>query len=224
MGGAGHLDGFFDGEATAILRDALEAVSDELYRSEQSAVDGQAPRTAAQRRADALMELVRRAMAADADTAVTAKPLVLVVMDLDTLEGRAGRCELGDGNPITPETARRLACDASVARVITNGPSAVLDLGQATPTPSTAQRRALRVRDKGCVVPGCGRPPGWCEAHHMVPVGARGPTDLANLCLLCSHHHHLHHAGRLGITRGPTGQLVFTRADGTTINVLPHAA
>jgi hypothetical protein len=32
---------------------------------------------------------------------------------------------------------------------------------------SPAQRAALIVRDRGCAVPGCVRPPPWCEAHHL---------------------------------------------------------
>ncbi len=225
LDGVGHFDGLLDPEATALVKGALDAIGEELYRAEHGCVDGAPATTAPQRRADALVEMARRAMATDPDTMVAAKPVVFALVDLPTLECRAGRtCDVDDIGAITPGAARRLACDANIVRVITDGASAVLDLGTSTPTPNPAQRRALRIRDKGCVVPGCGRPPGWCEAHHLQPVGAQGPTDLANLCLLCSRHHHLHHAGTLGIARGPDGQLVFTRADGTTINRLPRAA
>ncbi len=225
LDGVGHLDGSLDPEATGIVKRALESISEELYRAEQGCADGSAGTTAAQRRADALVEMARRAMATDPKSSTPAKPLIFAVVDLEVLEGRAGgRCEVDGVGPIAPETARRLACDANVARVITQGGSTVLDLGLSTPTPNRAQRRALRIRDRGCVVPGCGRPPEWCEAHHLQPVGAQGPTDLANLCLLCSRHHHMHHAGTLGIARGPDGQLIFTRANGTEINPLPRAA
>lgn len=51
-------------------------------------------------------------------------------------------------------------------------------------------------------------PPSWCEAHHVRPWLQGGATDLANGILLCAHHHHEVHAGRLRIERaGPvTGQ------------------
>lgn len=223
--GTWRLDGELDIEAGAVLSNALGAVSDELYRSEIGSRDGQGSVTASQRRADALVELARRAMAADPERSVIPKPLIMAIVDLNTLEGRAGRtCELDGAGTITPDAARRLACDAGICRVIIDGSSNVLDLGTTTPTPSAAQRRALRLRDNGCVAPGCDRPPGWCEAHHIQHRQHGGPTNLDNLCLLCPRHHHLHHAGRLGIARAPNGTLTFTRADGTTINSEPQAA
>ena len=61
--------------------------------------------------------------------------------------------------------------------------------------------------------PGCDRPSEWCQAHHLIPFEHGGSTDLANLCLLCSHHHHLVHEGgwsleRIGVVwvaTSPTG-------------------
>lgn len=51
----------------------------------------------------------------DRPTVAGERPNVVVTMDIVTLEGRAGRrAELDDAGGITPETARRLACDAEV--------------------------------------------------------------------------------------------------------------
>jgi len=50
---------------------------------------------------------------------------------------------------------------------------------------SPAQRKALIVRDGGCIFPGCDRPASWCDAHHIIHWLDSGPTDLWNLCLLC---------------------------------------
>lgn len=44
-----------------------------------------------------------------------------------------------------------------------------------------AARRALRVRDRGCVFPGCNRPPPWTDAHHITHWANGGPTSLDNL-------------------------------------------
>lgn len=57
-----------------------------------------------------------------------------------------------------------------------------------------ATRRQLAVlaaRDRGCTFPGCESPPGWCDAHHIVPWAMGGRTDVNNLTLACGMHHHL---------------------------------
>ncbi len=58
------------------------------------------------------------------------------------------------------------------------GPTQPLELGRTTRVVTAAQRAALVVRDGGCVVAGCQRPPAWCEAHHLVQWLHGGPTDL----------------------------------------------
>ena len=159
-------------------------------------------RTAEQRRADALVELARRALdRGELPASGGVRPHVTVVVDLPTLllaQG-ADAAQLDRLGAICGETARRLACDAGVSRVLTNGPSQVLDVGRAVRTVTPAQRRALVVRDRGCV--GCRAPAGWCQAHRPGqppppprPKGAdHGPTDLSNMVLLCSRCHHAVH-------------------------------
>jgi 5-methylcytosine-specific restriction endonuclease McrA len=90
-----------------------------------------------------------------------------------------------------------LLCDCDVSRVIMAGKSDVLDVGRATRTVTTAQWKALVVRDRHCQAPGCDRPPEACQAHHIVHWTRGGPTNLENLQLLCWHHHrrrHIHDA------------------------------
>ncbi|MGH8910448.1 MAG: DUF222 domain-containing protein [Egibacteraceae bacterium] len=149
-------------------------------------------RTAEQRRADALVEFARRSLNhGDLPDTGGVRPHMTVIVDLPTLLGQPGApaARLDRLGAISGETARRLACDAAISRVIVNGPSQILDAGRATRTVTPAQRRALVVRDKGCV--GCQAPPAWCEAHRprQPPPPARpkravgGPTDLRNLIL-----------------------------------------
>jgi hypothetical protein len=116
----------------------------------------------------------------------------------------AMRCELGTGSVIPPQSARRLACDATVARVLMRGASEVLDLGRRTRVVSAPQRRALVHRDGGCVFPGCDRPDPWCDAHHLVHWTRGGPTDLDNLVLLCRRHHVAVHERGWKLARDPT--------------------
>ena len=139
-----------------------------------------------------------------------------VTMDHGTLTGsppadpRQVRCELEGFGPIPLATAFRLACDCSVTRVLMRGESEVLDLGRSTRLASAAQHKALAIRDRGCVFPGCDRPPAWCNAHHLVWWEHGGLTDEQNLCLLCRRHHTLCHEGGWGIRRRDDGTYEVT--------------
>jgi hypothetical protein len=209
------MDGYFSGENGALLNSVLNQVMDEEYRAEEA--DGIPHRGADERRAAALIEIFRRATAAD-DRKPAAQPLLIIKADLDALEARAGRAAAtDDGAVVTGEALRRLACDARISRVITNGASEILDVGRESRTATAAQRRALLVRDGGCIFPRCDRPPGWCEAHHIEWWDDGGTTDLDNLCLLCSYHHHQIHKGNFNAARNPDGTITFTRRDGTTV-------
>jgi hypothetical protein len=89
-------------------------------------------------------------------------------------------------------------------------PSQPLEVGRTTRVVSAAQRAALVVRDGGCVFPECDRPPGWCEAHHLVHWLHGGPTDLPNLALVCRAHHRAVHEGGWRLHRDPDGHLTAT--------------
>lgn len=120
-------------------------------------------------------------------------PAVQVRVDLETLEGGRSWAAVG-GRAVSAETARRLACDAGVSRVLVAGESAPLDIGRTTRTVPPALRRALEHRDGGCVFPGC-TSRHLLDAHHVVHWGQGGPTVLDNLALLCRHHHRTVHEG-----------------------------
>jgi hypothetical protein len=85
-----------------------------------------------------------------------------------------------------------------------------LEVGRTSRVVTAAQRVALVVRDGGCAVVGCDRPPAWCEAHHLVHWLHGGPTDLENLALLCRAHHRALHEGGWRLTRQPDGRLTAT--------------
>jgi hypothetical protein len=70
-----------------------------------------------------------------------------------------------------------------------------LDVGRAARLATSGQLKALRVRDGGCVHPGCTRTTAYCDAHHVAHWADGGPTALNNLVLLCRHHHRTLHAG-----------------------------
>jgi HNH endonuclease len=103
--------------------------------------------------------------------------------------------------------ARLRAAAAKLPPALGGAPAQPLDVGRATRVIQPAQRTALAVRDGGCVFPGCDRPLAWCEAHHLRHWLHGGPTDLANLALLCRAHHRAVHEGGWRLGRGPDGRL-----------------
>ena len=223
--GGYKLDGMLDPEAGAIVKNGIDRLMDEDYRDRAGAEPDAEVAGAAQRRADAMTEMARRAGCVEgSETAKPPAPLVVVTADVETLEGRASKpCELDAGGEITPEAARRTACDANVARVITDPDGTPLEAGRTIRVPSAPMRRAIALRDRGCTFPGCDRPPNWCHAHHLVHWIHGGATDQQNLTLLCSHHHHLVHEGGYGAARDPAGRLHFTRPNGSEIEARPAA-
>jgi hypothetical protein len=110
---------------------------------------------------------------------------------------------------ITAENARRLACDAEVLPMVLGGDSLPLDVGRAKRTAPTHIRAALLQRDGACAFPGCDRPPGTPEAHHARHWLDGGPTELANMVMVCGHHHRTLHNQRWDIDMH-NGRPVFT--------------
>lgn len=85
--------------------------------------------------------------------------------------------------------ARQQACNQRIIPMVMGSASQPLDVGRAQRLFTPAIRRALHLRDKGCIVPGCPRPASMCEAHHLETWEEGGPTSLANAALLCRQHH-----------------------------------
>jgi hypothetical protein len=108
-------------------------------------------------------------------------------------DGGSSRQILGSTAAISDEALARIACDADInlARVGKDG--TILHHGRSTRFAKTGQVRALIVRDGGCVFPGCDKPPGACQAHHVKFWTHLGHTDLPDLALVCRFHHWLIH-------------------------------
>lgn len=119
---------------------------------------------------------------------------LVVATDYETLKGRVERAGTTSlGNRVSPDTIRQLACTAGILPVVMGGRSRVMAVGRKRRLYHSGQRVALAIRDGGCAFPGCDRPPGWCEAHHINPWGAGGKTDLEDGVLLCARHHRIIH-------------------------------
>jgi hypothetical protein len=213
FGGMVRVDGDLDPETGETLLTALRAVMDAEARS--GTEDSRSP---AQRRADALAEVCRQWLDRSGRPVVGGeRPHVALTVSAEALRNMQGSAELDQVGPVPIEVARRIACDAAIVRVVTAGASEPLDLGRRTPVISSAQRRAVVLRDRHCRFPACDRPPEWCDAHHIVHWADGGPTDLCNLILLCRRHHTMLHA-RKGFTLAlEDGRPEFKRPDGTVL-------
>jgi hypothetical protein len=142
--------------------------------------------------------------------------LVTVHVAAETLRTKeAGCCEIEEGPSIAAETARRLACDASIVAVIENEDGEPLNVGRKTRTISSPLRRFLKARDKGCRFPGCTNTH-WVDAHHIKHWANGGETKPSNLVCLCRFHHHKVHEGAVQVHVLDDGAIRFTQPNGTS--------
>jgi hypothetical protein len=196
------------------------------------------PRTPAQRRADAVGEIFRHYLDCPHRSKVGGERAHLTVtVPVEVLAGwtdgddaKGGRkghgaisppfdqvAEFDHVGPIGTAVVRRLACDASLMRVVLAAPSQPLDVGRRTPIVPPAIRRAVIVRDRRCRFPGCDRPHAWCDCHHVRHWADGGPTALSNLVLLCRpHHRKVHERGGFSL-QTHNGVPVFRRPDGSVL-------
>jgi hypothetical protein len=153
-----------------------------------------------QRNADALVELA---------SGGGSQAQIQVTSSLETLLALAGApaAEMEHSLPVSSKTIERLACDSSIARVLLNSESLVIDVGRSKRVVSEPARRALAARDGHCRWPDCDRPASRSAAHHVVHWIHGGSTDLDNLILLCHRHHWMVHEGNWQIVRGDDGPM-----------------
>jgi hypothetical protein len=161
--------------------------------------------------AEAFMRLVE----AGWDAEVARRPHgqhTTVVMHLDVKE-RAASLHLG---PLLTTAERRyLTCDAT-CEVWFERAGQVIGAGRASRLINRRLRRALEHRHPTCAVPGCGATRGL-HAHHIRHWEDGGPTELANLVLVCPYHHRLHHRGIITIT-GPGHSPTLTDSAGRVLS------
>nr|WP_238341207.1 HNH endonuclease signature motif containing protein [Actinopolymorpha rutila] len=128
---------------------------------------------------------------------------------------------LDDGIPLAPETADRLACEATVTNLHIGGDGQVHGLGDPTRFPRAATARAVRIRaHHACQAPGCTTRHGL-QIHHVRHWCHGGETSLANLVLICRFHHWLVHEGGHTFAARPGATFGFYRPDGTEVPATP---
>ena len=200
IGGLG-ITGWFHTAAGIEIQNLIDSYDQPDARNGEHA-----PRTLAERRAAALYALLF-------DGRTTSPKNVDITIDEATLRGEwtddltRARSVVDGYGPVPPAWIRSWVTDAVLRRVVLAG-SEVLDLGRGTRFANRAQRRALRHRDRGCVVPGCSHPPNWTDAHHVIAYFGGGLSDLANYALVCRRHHRMLDRGWT-LARTPGGGWTF---------------
>lgn len=199
-GGAGSLvvHGQMDNATGRDFAAALQAKVDALWLADGGR-DGSPDevRSPAQRRLDALVELVL----GQADAVRHVKHMVHIVVTAET-----GQAEYLDGMPVPEGHLAHLDVEtAQVVGHVFDGEGRPLWLGRRRRLASVDQWLHLIVRDRGCT--DCDAGPEHCAAHHDIEWTAEGgPTDVDNLELKCRGDHTLAH-------RGQRRRLDPTRAD-----------
>jgi hypothetical protein len=194
-GTRGVLNGDLDAESSETVATALDAEIAALARPDDER------RPTAARRAAALVSICELYLAGRADGAGPrrGRTHVSIVADIGIITGitddllAEARSEAAHVGMLSQATLERILCDCTFSRIITDGPSQILDVGRATRTVPTAIWNALVARDRHCTEPGCTRGPAYCVAHHIHHWARGGPTCLTNLKLLCWDHHRRQH-------------------------------
>lgn len=194
FGGSWALDGVLDPVNGEIFARLLGRIEDELFEADWAEAKARVgdrvcvadlARTPAQRRADAIVEMARRAEAVPAGARLP-EPLFTVLVGYETFAGRI--CQLSGGTVVTPGSLTRWLDHAWVERVVFDGPNRIRDVGTRRRVFTGATRRAVEVRDRECFHDLCEVPADECEIDHVQPWATGGPTVEANGRPACAFH------------------------------------
>ena len=194
--------------------------------------DGDDDRTAAQRRIDALDELLSAAVGDQLPSCRARGAEVNVIVDAETLKNaiNRGHAETSQGElldrepailegfgPIGPALLTYIAFGGNLTHILVDGFKAnrkALDAERGKRFATAKQRRIIWWRQQGrCANRGCHHPIG--EIHHIVDWLYGGKTNLNNLAGLCRKCHALISMSRLTMTgTHDTGYTFTTARDG----------
>jgi hypothetical protein len=143
-------------------------------------------------------------------------------IDHNTLAGNPQGWTVEHG-PLGTVSTDAYLCDCVIHRVERAG-NTILSYGRSVYTVPADLWKAVAARDGGCRFPGCDRPIRWCDAHHIQYWRNMGTTDIDNLALLCSRHHHLIHKPDWHLKLADDATLHLIRPDATTATSQPRGS
>ncbi|MFB8146502.1 DUF222 domain-containing protein [Microbacterium sp. NPDC056003] len=149
------------------------------------------PRSRVQRQHDALATILSvAARSGEVPTIGGAAPTLVVSVAASDLRSEGGYAQIdGCDEPVSLSVARQVACTGAVQRVLLDDAGRIRAIHTVDRVFGPHQRKAIALRDGGCVIPGCHVPAAWCEIHHVEEHSRGGPTHTDNGVLLCWHHH-----------------------------------
>ncbi|WP_173923365.1 HNH endonuclease signature motif containing protein [Agromyces sp. Marseille-P2726] len=148
-------------------------------------------RTSDQQRHDVVASIIATAARSAEQPTIggAAPPLLVGVRASHPPSGHGAPHADGVQIPVSLRAARHLMCTGGIQTVVVDDRGAILQLGSPERCFTAHQRRAILLRDGGCLIPGCSVPASWCEIHHVVPDVDGGPTHPDNGVMLCFFHH-----------------------------------
>jgi hypothetical protein len=121
-----------------------------------------------------------------------------------------------DGRDLPLDRLASLICDADIQALLVDGADNPLNLGRSERLATPDQRRAIIIRDGGCVMPGCDCPTAWVEIHHIKLWSDGGTTDILILAALCRRHHGITHRKGWDMHATADGWFWWTTPSGDT--------
>jgi hypothetical protein len=224
-----------------VMRDILQKFCEAEFRADWEVTVAQygdgarvdlMPRTAAQRRADALMAIFEAAAGAGID-GVPFDVVLNLVMDedqfelvarelidgtpvsMDPVSVRERRCETVDGVPIDPRQAVALALVGHVRRIVVDGAGVVVNAGRLRRLYTGPVKEILQVLDPRCIWLGCTIRAAISQIDHLFSHSDGGLTDAANAAVMCRHHNQFKYRNGYYARRDQSGVWTITRPDGT---------
>jgi hypothetical protein len=189
------LDGLLDTVGGSIFAKELERLERKLWdedvaeareRLGYDPLQHQLRRTPEQRRADALVLMAERSATGPEDGR-RGTVLISVLVGHDSL---TRILELSNGIALRAGQVIPWLDAAAIEQVLFDGPSTVVKVSNKRNFTGVV-RKAVEVRDRGCQHPTCDEPIDRCQADHIIPWSADGPTSQENGRLLCGYHNRL---------------------------------
>lgn len=152
-------------------------------------------RTRTQKQHDAFAAILNVAARSDQMPSLggAAPTLVVSIAAADYTSGKGWAQVLNTGAFIPARVAAQTGCAGGIQRVLFDENGRIASIGTSARIFNALQRRAITLRDGGCIIPGCTVPATWCEVHHVREYADGGPTHTDNGVLLCWwHHRNLH--------------------------------